>query len=137
MEKAAKQIIMQTAMKVQSEAQTRAPIKSGRLRDSISIQYPTPLSAVIGPQVSYGVYQEFGTGSRGEFPGAPYKITPKKGTYLKFKIGAKTVFVKSVDHPGVRARAYMRGGLEAALGAGMVEEMLKAGTLMITKGPNA
>lgn len=137
MEKAAQQIIMQTAMKVQSEAQTRAPIKSGRLRNSISVSYPTPMSAVIGPQVEYGVYQEFGTGSRGEFPGTPYTISARPGKFLRFQIGRKTVFVKAVTHPGVRARAYMRGGLEAALGKGIVDQMLNEGTLLITRGPNA
>ena len=64
---AAQQVIQQAAQRVQAEAQSLAPVKTGALRDSISIKYPSPTSAIIGPQVSYGVYQEFGTGSRGEF----------------------------------------------------------------------
>lgn len=135
-EVSAQQIIMQAAAKVQSEAQSKAPIKSGRLQRSITVSYPNPLSAIIGPQVGYGVYQEFGTGSRGEFPGTPYKISAKPGKLLRFKIGNRTVFVKSVTHPGVRARAYMRGGLESALGPELVEKMLRTGTLLITRGPN-
>lgn len=136
-QKAAQSIIMQGALRVQSEAQSMAPIKSGRLRNSISIKYPQPLTAIIGPQVEYGVYQEFGTGTRGEFPGAPIKITAKNGGLLKFKIGNRTIYTRSVNHPGVRARRFMRGGLEAALGQEIVSRLAKAGALLITKGPNA
>lgn len=134
---AAQQVIQQAAQRVQAEAQTRAPVKSGRLRNSISIQYPTPTSAIIGPQVEYGVYQEFGTGSRGEFPGTAYEINARPGGYLRFKQGTRWVYTKKVRHPGVRARRYMRGGLEAALGADLMDRLLKAGTLLIMKGPKA
>ena len=134
---AARTLIVQGAMKVQAEAQTLAPVKSGRLRNSISIKYPTPLTAIIGPQVEYGVYQEFGTGSRGEFPTGPYTITAKPGKLLRFKVGAKVVFARSVTHPGVRARHYMRDGLEAAIGSQMLDQLAKAGAAQITRGPNA
>jgi phage gpG-like protein len=135
---AAERIIRQAAQRVQAEAQTQAPVRSGRLRNSISIQYPTPTTAIIGPQVEYGVYQEFGTGSRGEFPGSAYEITSNRpGGYLKFRSGTRWVYTRKVRHPGVRARRYMRGGLEAALGSDLIEGLLKAGTLLITKGPKA
>ena len=134
---AAQKVVMDTAMTVQAEAQSRAPVKSGRLRNSISIRYPNPLTAIIGPQVEYGVYQEFGTGSRGEFPTGPYTITAKPGKLLRFKVGAKVVFARSVTHPGVRARHYMRDGLEAAIGSQMLDQLAKAGAAQITRGPNA
>jgi len=137
-EMSTQQIIMQAAQRVQSEAQTMAPVKSGRLRNSISIKYPDNHSAIIGPQVEYGVYQEFGTGTRGEFPGTMYEIKSKKpGGLLKFKVGNKTVYARTVKHPGVRPRAYMRGGLQAALGQDLVAKLAAAGALLITRGPNA
>jgi phage gpG-like protein len=136
--KATEKVIKDAAQNIQSEAQTRAPIKSGALRNSISIRYPDPYSAIIGPDVEYGVYQEFGTGLRGEFPGAPYEIKPRNpGGVLAFKIGNRTVFAKKVTHPGVRARAYMRGALEDYLGDRLVTKMAEAGSLVIIKGPNA
>jgi HK97 gp10 family phage protein len=134
---AAQKVIQDTAMRVQSEAQSRAPVKSGRLRNSISIKYPNPLTAIIGPQVEYGVYQEFGTGSRGEFPTGPYKITAKPGKLLRFKVGAKIVYARSVTHPGVRARHYMRDAVEATLGSELLGQMAAAGQAQIIRGPNA
>jgi HK97 gp10 family phage protein len=134
----AQQIIQQSAQRVQSEAQTRAPVRSGRLRNSISIRYNGPLSATIGPQVPYAAYQEFGTGSRGEFPGAPYEIKPRnpQGT-LVFKVQGKTVFAKVVRHPGIKARPFMRPAFAAALGQDLVQRLLDAGMAAITRGPNA
>lgn len=137
-QRAAEQIIQQTAQKVQAEAQTRAPVRSGRLRNSISIKYVNATTALIGPEVDYGVYQEFGTGSRGEFPGTPYTIKSRRpGGYLVFRVGNRKVFTRSVQHPGVRAKAFMRGGLEAALGPNLASRLAQVGALLITKGPNA
>ena len=133
----AERLIQQAAQRVQAEAQTKAPVKSGRLRDSISIIYPNRTTAIIGPQVEYGVYQEFGTGERGEFPGTSYQIRPKKGKYLKFKIGSKWVYARLVTHPGVKARRYMRDGLEAALGEELTDKLARSGALLITKGSKA
>lgn len=137
-DQAAQEIITQTAQLVQAEAQTRAPVKTGRLRESISIAYNKPLTATIGPKVDYGVYQEFGTGERGEFAGTAYEIKPKKqGGTLRFKVGSKTVYTRLVRHPGIRPRRYMRNGLQAAIGQAMTDKLLKAGALLITKGDKA
>lgn len=135
--KAAQQIIQTTAMNVRDEAQTRAPVKSGRLRDSITVRYVSALSAIIGPQVNYGVYQEFGTGTRGEFPTASYTIKPKNGKYLSFTVNGKRVVTRSVTHPGIKARPYMRPALTETLGDEMTQKLLEKGALLITKGKNA
>jgi HK97 gp10 family phage protein len=132
--RAAQQIIQGTAEKVQAEAQSLAPIKSGALRNSITVRYVGALSAVIGPQVNYGVYQEFGTGTRGEFPTASYTITPKKGQYLSFNVNGKKVVTRKVTHPGIPARPYMRPALANVLGDQMAAQMAEKGTLLITKG---
>jgi HK97 gp10 family phage protein len=134
----AQQVIQQTAQKVQAAAQSMAPVKSGALRDSISIGYPDPMTAVIGPHVAYGAYQEFGTGTRGEFPTGPYKILPKRqGGVLRFKIGNRTIYAKSVTHPGVPAHPYMRPAFSRALSDELVDKLAEAGVAAITKGPNA
>lgn len=134
MARAAAQIIQQTAQTVQHEAQALAPIKSGRLRSSISIRYPNPLEAVIGPQVEYGKYQEFGTGERGEFPGKAYTIKPKSpGGLLVFKVGGKTVYARVVHHRGIPPHPFMRPALEKALGD-LAGDLAEKGALLITKG---
>lgn len=136
--RATQRVIRDAAEHIQKDAQTRAPIKSGALRNSISIRYPDDYSAIIGPDVDYGVYQEFGTGARGEFPGTPYEIRPKRANgVLVFRMGNRTVYARKVINPGVRPKAYMRGALEDYLGDRLVSEMAQAGTLAIIKGPNA
>lgn len=135
---AAQQVIQSAAVEVQMAAQAAAPVKTGALRDSITISYPEPTTAIIGPKVDYGVYQEFGTGSRGEFGGQPYTIRPKKpGGYLVWKGKNGQVFARKVTHPGVRGKAYMRKGLTRALGDKIVSRLMETGALLITKGPNA
>jgi HK97 gp10 family phage protein len=134
----AQQIIKQAAQKIQAEAQTRAPVKSGRLKASIQIRYTGPLSAIIGSNLFYAPYMEFGTGSRGEFPGTSYIIKPKnpKGV-LVWTSNGKRSYAKIVNHPGVKARPFMRPAFEAVLGSDLVAKLADAGALAITKGPNA
>lgn len=72
-----------------------------------------------------------GTGSRGwvynnvEYADAvhegsgPYVIRPKRGKALKFEMNGRTVFAKSVRHPGTRGRPWIsRAGREVAAASG-------------------
>lgn len=137
-QKAAEQLIQQGAQEIQKQAQANAPVKTGRLQRSITIRYTSPLSAIIGPDTPYAVYQEFGTGSRGEFPTTPYVIRPHKaGGVLVFTVGGKKVFARVVNHPGIPARPFMRPAFEQVFGASVVKELADKGALLITKGPNA
>jgi HK97 gp10 family phage protein len=126
--KVAANVVRKYAEATRASAQTFAPIKTGTLRDSITIRYESPTHAEIGPEVPYGVYQEFGTKG-------PYEIKPKRaGGVLAFQIGGKTVFAKRVMHPGIKPHPFMRPGLEAAVGKEMAHEMAREGTLVLTKG---
>jgi len=134
----AQQVLQQSAQRVQAAAQTLAPVKTGALRDSITIGYPDPLTAVIGPHVDYAAYQEYGTGTRGEFPTGPYTIRPKKaGGVLVFKIGGRTIYARSVTHPGIPAHPFMRPAFAQALGQELAGKLAAAGAALITKGPGA
>lgn len=126
----AQNLIKQAAVQVQSVSQSLAPIKTGALRGSITITYETSTRAVIGPHVIYGPYQEFGTGSRGEFPTGAYTIRPKKGKYLRFNAGGKTVYTKKVTHPGVKAQPYMRPAIRQVIDS-IAPELAKQGALKI------
>jgi len=134
----AQQIIKDAAQKIQAEAQTRAPIKSGRLKASIQIRYTGPLSAKIGSSLFYAPFQEFGTGSRGEFPGTPYVIKPKNPNgVLVWTSNGKKRYAKIVHHPGIKAHPFMRPAFEAVLGSDLVSKLADAGQAAILRGPNA
>lgn len=135
-EKAAIDLITDVAMKVQQFAAAAAPRDTGKLSASIAITWVDRLTAVIGPTVFYGVYQEFGTGSRGEFPGHIYEIRPKSKPYLVFKVNGKTVVARVVHHPGVRAKPYMRPAAQQALQP-FAGQLADRGQLLITKGPRS
>jgi HK97 gp10 family phage protein len=111
---AAADLVNSYAVQTASLAQSFAPVDTGDLRDSITIQRPSPLTAVIGPVgVAYAVYQEFGTATRGEFGGSVYEIRPKKpGGVLVFQVGGRTVYAKFVKHPGIPPHPYMRPAFE-------------------------
>jgi HK97 gp10 family phage protein len=129
-QKVASKVIHDYAERLRAEAQTMAPVKTGTLRDSITIHYDGPLKATIGPEVVYGSFQEFGTKG-------PYEIKPKKSSgVLVFQAGGKTVYARRVMHPGVKAHPYMRPALEKILGE-EAKQMAKDGALVIAKGKGA
>ena len=103
-------ILINAGDQIAATAQMLAPRKTGRLQMSISVSY-SPGKVVVGPTVLYGVYQEYGTGTRGEFPTGMYTIKPKKGGQtkaLRFIAGGQVIYTKKVRHPGVRPHPYMR-----------------------------
>lgn len=59
----AKQLVVDTAIIIQSNAQALAPVDDGNLRDSIEmIIAPDGLSAEIRVTAEYAIYVEYGTG---------------------------------------------------------------------------
>jgi HK97 gp10 family phage protein len=60
--------IKKAAVKIQTAAKLLAPVDTGRLRNSITVQTEKTLSeatATVGTNVKYAPYMEFGTGSVG------------------------------------------------------------------------
>jgi HK97 gp10 family phage protein len=137
MQAAAQKVLKDAAAQIQAEAQVRAPMATGRLKESIGVRFTSPMEVTIGPTVPYARYMEFGTGSRGEFPGPMYVIRPRNAKVLAFRVAGRKVFAKVVHHPGVKARPYMRPAFEAVLGRDVVSKLLDTGVALITKGPNA
>lgn len=136
MEKVAADLIVQVAQQVQQYAQAEAPRKTGQLAMSIRVSWVDRLTADIGPTVPYGVYQEFGTGTRSEFGGEMYEIRPKNKPFLIFKVNGKTVAAKVVHHPGVPPRPYMRPAAVQAVQP-FAGRLAEKGQLMIVKGPRS
>ena len=75
----------------------RPLLDTGRLRDSITAESDSK-QAVGG--ISYAPYHQFGT--------APHVITARRAKALTFKIGNRTIYRKSVNHPGIPARPFLQ-----------------------------
>lgn len=115
------------AGQIQTEAQEKAPKKTGALASSISVSFHGPLTAIIGPGVDYGVYQEFGTHG-------PYEIHPKKpGGVLVFEINGTVVRTKKVIHPGLKPRPFMRPAAQDVIGK-LTDRIGGIGVNMIVEG---
>jgi HK97 gp10 family phage protein len=99
-------LLDQFAEQIQADAQAMAPVDTGLLKESIRItRFTDRIEIGVDEQiVDYAGFQEYGT--RG-----PYKITAKQKKALAFKVAGKTVIVKSVMHPGVKAHPYIRPAL--------------------------
>lgn len=89
---------------------------TGHLASRIVIKH-SPGRTEIGPEaVEYAPYVEFGTASRSEFGGQAYEIKPKDAHgVLAFQVQGKTVFAKSVIHPGIYPQPYVRPAAEKFL----------------------
>lgn len=90
----------------------RLGVKTNRLRGSLravpAIIAGQSVISAIGSNVKYAGIHEFG-GVTG-----PHEIRARKGGALRFVAGGRTIFRKSVKHPGSRipARAPIRSGIE-------------------------
>jgi HK97 gp10 family phage protein len=133
---AAEKLVHSYGQQIAQVAQTMAPVRTGALRDSITVSYPAALTAVIGPHQPYAAYMEYGTASRGEFGGAVYTIRPKKpGGVLVFKVGGRTVYAKMVKHPGVPPHPYMRPAFERVI-TPFGQALGELGSSYVNYGPN-
>ena len=91
---------------VKQQMQMRAPVRTGFLRDHIQL-IKSPGKVTVAPVgVDYAAAQEYGA--------RPHTIRAKPGKVLAFQMNGKTVFVKSVRHPGNRPQPYIRPAREWA-----------------------
>ena len=92
------------------------PVDTGRLRASGSMRIAERGSAVVGQveyTASYAAAVHNGT--------RPHVIVPRRGRYLRFQVGGRTVYARRVRHPGTPARPYLATALvEVAGRAGFV-----------------
>lgn len=133
----AHKLVNSYAQQIASTAQAYAPVRTGALRDSISVKHLSGLTAVIGPNVPYGTYQEFGTGTRGEFGGSVYIIKPRSpGGVLVFNVNGKRVVAREVHHPGIRPHPYMRPAFERVV-TPFGQSLAELGGSYVKYGPHA
>lgn len=134
---AAEKLVDGYAQQCAALAASFAPVKTGALKDSITVSKRGQLTAIIGPDEPYETYQEFGTATRGEFGGPMYTIVPKKpGGVLVFQINGQTVFAKMVKHPGIPPHPYMRPAFERII-TPFGQSLAQLGGSYVKYGPNA
>ena len=87
------------------------PVDTGRLRASGSMRIAERGSAVVG-QVEYTADYAAAVhnGTR------PRVIVPRRGRYLRFQVGGRTVYARRVRHPGTPARPYLATALVEVAG---------------------
>ena len=88
---------------VKGEAQLNCVVKTGNLKNSINHKVIGNDRVRIGTPVGYAIHVEHGT--------RPHTIFPKNAKALRFKIGNRIVFAKSVNHPGTQAHPFLRPAL--------------------------
>lgn len=108
------QVVQSTAMQIQAEAKQNAPVDLGALKNSIvKVEENEGLRAKVEVGVSYGAYQEFGTGG---FVFVPKELTQEA---LKFKGKAQReggIKPQPYLYPAwVKYRAELKPRLAAAL----------------------
>lgn len=92
--------LLQTGLVIERDAKREAPVDTGRLRSSITTEQEGWNRVVVGTNVEYAEAVEFGT--------PPHVIEPKEKKALAFTVGGKRVVVKRVNHPGTKARPFLR-----------------------------
>lgn len=85
--------------------------RTGTLRRSINYRVNAAGNSVIGSvgtNLEYAAIHEYGGQTK------PHEILPKNAKALKFQLGGKTIFAKSVKHPGSKmpVRSFLRSALQ-------------------------
>lgn len=100
--------------RVFNRANVLTPVDTGNLRagNQMRVSRSAPgARGLVYNDVDYALAVHDGSG--------PYTIRPRKGKALKFEVGGRTVYAKSVRHPGTRGRPWMRrAGQEVAAATG-------------------
>lgn len=110
-------MLLRVGHRVEAAAKRRAPVNSGRLRDSITTRMVgvAPLRVEVGSWLGYAIHVHRGTGIYGP---SGQRIRPRRASVLVFspKGSARVVFARSVR--GSRAQPFMTEALREVLGRG-------------------
>lgn len=102
--RASARVVRRIANRVLNRSKVLTPVDTGNLRSSQRLTLRTTRRRVVArvfTKVNYAAPVH--EGSQG-----PYPIVPKRKKALRFKVGGKTIIVKKVIHPGVKARPFLR-----------------------------
>lgn len=95
-----------------AQAKQNAPVDTGNLARSVEevpLRFSSPYSADFGmiARAHYARFVEDGT--------RPHVIRPRTAKALRFTVGGQVVFARYVNHPGTRARPFMRNAAATVL----------------------
>lgn len=109
--KRARMLINKVTRQILNRSAVLCPVDTGRLRASGSMRIAERGSAVVG-QVEYTADYAAAVhnGTR------PRVIVPRRGRYLRFQVGDRTVYARRVNHPGTPARPYLATALVEVAG---------------------
>lgn len=123
------------AITIQGYARKRAPVDTGRLRNSIGIEIDSsipPIWAKIGTNVNYARPMEYGTGKLSDDPASAHAAHfPPSGALDVWAkrhgiAGGGFVVARAIGRRGgLKPRRYLRGGLADSRGAiaGFVQQL--------------
>jgi HK97 gp10 family phage protein len=101
---------------IRDEAKRLAPVKTGALRSSVRVSTRQQINGQITATIRAGGKTKTGDAFYAhfvEYGTEPHAIKPRpKGLFKVLKIGG--VFVRSVNHPGAKARPFMRPAFDAS-----------------------
>lgn len=81
--------VITTALEVEAQAKQMAPVKTGNLRRSIGTQPVDAFHALVGTDVEYAPFQEYGTR---HMAAHPYLTPAIEGARIRFVARLKKVF---------------------------------------------
>ncbi len=126
---ATKQMLTKATLIAMGKAKENSPIDKGMLRGSIQSRVEgegQEMVGIVGTNVEYAKWQEFGTGT---YAGRGY-ITPKRARMLAWQDkSGQWIFARAVR--GVPAKKYMLSGLEEV--KAKMNEIIKLGVEVIQR----
>lgn len=88
-----------------TQARQDVPVRTGNLGRQIG---EGPIS-MIGPKTAHGSVHDNADYALYVHEGTrPHVIRPRNAQALRFNVGGREVFAKRVDHPGTKARPFLR-----------------------------
>lgn len=131
-------LVASSLAQIELLATAYAPRRTGRMAGGINTEILNDgMSGKVSVPATYATFVEFGTGTRGEFPGQPIIIRPRRGQYLRFTTkDGRTIYTKRVVNPGMAPRPFLRPAFERVM-APLVAGIADTAALSIVKGPKA
>lgn len=136
-EQMARSLVLDAANQTHNFAVAYAPVRTGALKSSIVTEITdNGMTATVTAASDHAVFNEFGTGTRGEFPGQPIVIRAKPGKMLSWvgKDGRRH-YAKKVVNPGMAPRPFMRPALER-VATPLVGTLANNAVIFIVMGPH-
>lgn len=105
----ATKLVLKATRAISNAAKVKSPVDTGVLRNSIR---QDPLPRTSGLSVTSHVEATSKYAMSVHEGQKAHVITPKNARALRFTVGGRVVFAKSVNHPGSKGRPFLRNAME-------------------------